>query len=100
MLCICVRKVGDCGNWNCSTNNCRFLATISAISFTKVINSDYNVHVFQINKKDLCANISLEGGKYPIAYAEDKYNLMAKLGLKNPVKFMQKAFEKAQKISE
>ena len=67
---------------------------------TKVMNSDYNIHIFQINKKDLCASISLEGEKYPIAYAEDKYNLLAKLGLKNPVKFMQKAFEKAQKISE
>lgn len=63
----------------------------------KVINSKYEVKVSQLNKKDLCATVNREGEKDLLAYTEDRNNLIAKLGFRNPVKFMQKAFERAKK---
>ncbi len=63
----------------------------------RVINSKYEVKVSKLNKKNLCAFVCRENDKQTLAYTEDKNNIFAKLGLKSPVKFMQKAFERAQK---
>ena len=63
----------------------------------KVINSKYEVKVSKLNKKDLLASVFREGNGFVLAHAIDKNNLMAKLGLRSPVKFMKKAFEEGPK---
>lgn len=63
----------------------------------KVINSKYEVKVSKLNKKDLLASVLREGNGFVLAHAIDKNNLMAKLGLRSPVKFMKKAFEEGPK---
>ncbi len=62
----------------------------------KVVNSNYDVRVSKIRKKDLCAGVFDNTKELTVAYTEDKNNIIAKLGLRSPVKFMQKAFERAQ----
>ena len=63
----------------------------------KVINSDFEVNVSKHSDNNLIANVSKQGQKSIIAFAKDENHIFTKIGLKNPVKFMQEAFEKAQK---
>lgn len=61
----------------------------------KVINSDFDVYVSELADENLLANVIKHEKKYSITYAIGRNNLLAKLGLKNPVKFMEEAFQKA-----
>ena len=61
----------------------------------KVINSDFDVYVSELADENLLANVIKHEKKYSITYVIGRNNLLAKLGLKNPVKFMEEAFQKA-----
>ena len=66
----------------------------------KVINSNFDVYVSELPEGDLLANVSKSKSSKMLAYAINKNNIFSKIGIKNPIKFMQKAFQKAQKSSE
>ena len=65
-----------------------------------VADSAYNVYVSTLPENMLLAEVSKIGTKKTIAYAINRNKLLAKLGLENPIKFMQQAFEKAQRYTK